>query len=72
MKNLVIVGIVVGLLLIAGFGVVKAISNDVPEVEQEPKIETCSSCGNSCTATNNCGLSTCGAKTGGSCGCNKG
>jgi uncharacterized low-complexity protein len=70
MKTWLIVAMIAGLFIFAGIAVVKAVSNDAP-IQQE-KVSTCSSCGNSCTAENNCGLATCGAvsKTG-SCGCGK-
>jgi hypothetical protein len=34
-------------------------------------IATCTSCGKGCTKDSNCGLSTCGAVNGGTCGCGK-
>lgn len=33
--------------------------------------KSCTSCGNSCTAGNNCGLLTCGAVNEGACSCGK-
>jgi hypothetical protein len=48
--------------LIAG---VSAVTND-----PAPKI-SCSTCGNSCTKDSNCGLATCGAVQGKTCGCGK-
>lgn len=67
MKTVITIG-VLGLLLVAGFVVVNALQNDQPE-ESLP-VGTCSSsCGNSCTAESNCGNPTCGAISGGSCGC---
>ena len=61
----IIASVIVGLLIIGGVAVVNAVENNTENTEQ---IE-CSTCGNSCTAESNCGLSTCGAISGGSCGC---
>lgn len=64
--NLWMIALVLGLLamtavVVMGVSTVKA---DGPE-----QLE-CNSCGGSCTADSNCGLSTCGALTGkGTCGC---
>ena len=49
---------------------VTALTTNQTEQKATEKI-SCSSCGNSCTAEKNCGLSTCGAVSGGSCGCGK-
>ena len=65
--NLWMIGaVIVGMLAIAGVFVV---STGTVNASEEKEITTCSTCGNSCTAENNCGLSTCGAVSGGSCGC---
>ena len=66
MNSWMIVGIVVCLLVFAGIAVVNAIDAE-PEAETVP----CATCGNSCTAQKNCGLGSCGAVSGGSCGCSK-
>jgi uncharacterized low-complexity protein len=65
----IIAAVFVGILAIAGVAVVNALpeSQSIPTTNQK----TCSSCGNSCTAESNCGLSTCGATNGGTCGCGK-
>ena len=65
--NWYLLGVIcLGLVLIAGVAVVKA--NATTDLEE--KTISCSSCGGSCNAERNCGLSTCGAVTGtGSCGC---
>jgi len=55
--------------LLAAAGVV--IANATGVVAEEPKTVSCSGCGNSCSAGSNCGLKTCGAIDGGSCGCQK-
>lgn len=76
MKAWIIASIVMGLLVLGGFAVVSAISNpnnsdSTTGLESDGTI-SCSSCGNGCTAQNNCGRSTCGAVTGtGTCGCGK-
>jgi uncharacterized protein YxeA len=67
MKAILIVTVLIGLVLVAGFVMANADFDNEEEVEQ---IQSCSSCRNSCSATNNCGLSSCGAVTGRSCGCN--
>lgn len=78
MKTWIIASIILGLLVIGGFAVVSAISNnsnDVTDSESTPttaKTISCSNCGNGCNAESNCGRATCGAVTGtGSCGCGK-
>jgi len=64
MNMWIIVGLVAGLLLVGGVAVVNAGDSS----EQVGQIE-CSTCENSCSAESNCGLATCGAVSGGSCGC---
>ena len=58
--------ITVGILAIAG-----VLIFNMGTVNADEGIDTssCISCGNSCTAESNCGLSSCGAVTGGACGC---
>ena len=70
MNNWIIVGIILGLFVVGGIAFVSAISSSN---DAGPKTTaTCSaSCGNKCTAGNNCGLSTCGAVNGGKCTCGK-
>lgn len=67
-----IVVAVVAMLAIAGLVAVNATQQE--QVQEETQISTnlascSSSCGNSCTAESNCGRSSCGAVSGGSCGC---
>lgn len=69
MNTLAIVGIFVGILVIASVAMVTA--NVVEETEVPTSQIECSGCGNSCSAESNCGLGTCGAVTGGSCGCSR-
>ena len=65
--NLWIIGVIIaGLLLIGGAMVVKANLQETPEPKE---LLSCSNCGGNCDAEKNCGLSTCGAINGGSCGC---
>jgi len=72
MKTWIIASLIFGLLIVGGMAAVNAIS-DNSDNTIEPVAEktiSCSSCGNGCTADNNCGLATCGAVSGtGSCGC---
>lgn len=69
MNNLVIVGIIVGLLIVGGIAFVSAISS--PSDSADLTTETCTSCGGRCTAEDNCGLATCGAVNGGTCNCGR-
>jgi len=73
MKALIIVAVIAVLLIAGTFGVM-ALNKDAPtQTATTIAKTTCSSCGNQCTATSNCGKATCGAVSGtGSCGCNKG
>ena len=64
-----IIAMVVGITLLLGVVAVSAISSGTPEAPV--KVASCSSCGNACTAENNCGLATCGAVNGGKCTCGK-
>lgn len=63
------IAIIVGITLLLGVVAVGAVG--FGPAEAPAKIAACSSCGNGCTASNNCGLSTCGAVNGGKCGCGK-
>ena len=65
----IIAAVMIGTLMIAGVAVVNALSS-TQEISTTSQ-KSCSSCGNSCTAESNCGLSTCGATNGGTCGCGK-
>ena len=66
MKMWILTAIILGILIIGGIAVTALTTQ-----EEQKTTETleCSSCGNSCTATSNCGRETCGAVSGGSCGC---
>lgn len=66
MKKMVLVGIV-SLVLLLVVGLVFTTNN----VKANEKTISCSSCGNSCTAENNCGLESCGATQGKTCGCSR-
>ena len=72
MKTIMIAAIIMGVLLIATFGMfvfAKANSPNNTSIEKAAQITSCSSCQGQCTATNNCGSATCAAKTGGKCNC---
>ena len=74
MKYLIIAAIM-ALLLTAGIVVAlnATTSGDIPSTEAKTTaVSGCSGCGNGCTAEKNCGLATCGAVSGKTCGCNKG
>ena len=63
----IIAAMLVGLVVLAGTFVI-ALTESPTEIEET----TCgNACGNSCTAGSNCGLASCGAVTGGSCGCGR-
>ncbi|MBN2420851.1 hypothetical protein JXB27_01075 [Candidatus Woesearchaeota archaeon] len=64
--NIAIIALLVVSLAIGLVAGVNALTSN----ESAPKI-SCSTCGNSCTAENNCGLATCGATQGKTCGCGK-
>ena len=64
--NIWIIIAVAAVLLIAALAGVTALS----EIGKAEKI-SCSGCNNSCTAEKNCGLQTCGAVSGGECGCGR-
>ncbi len=65
------VGVIAGLLIVGGVFAMKTTSADIESNEQTTKTISCSDCGNSCNAQRNCGLSSCGAVSGGSCGCGR-
>jgi hypothetical protein len=71
MKTWIIASILLGMLVIGGFAVVSALSDNAKDSTTiVSKSTSCSTCGNECNAQSNCGLSTCGAVSGtGSCGC---
>ena len=62
-----VIALAVGLLLIAGVTAVNALQEESSTNEVEAV--SYSSCGGGCSAGNTCGNPTCGAKTGGTCGC---
>ena len=65
MKTWIIAIAIATILLVGGIFVSAAL--DKPIDRTTPTCTECPSGG--CTAINNCGSSTCGATTGGSCGC---
>lgn len=69
MNTWAIVGIFVGILVIASVALVTANAGEDADVPVSS--QSCSTCGNSCTAESNCGLAKCGAVSGGTCGCGK-
>jgi len=72
MNMWIISAIIAGLLIIGGIAVA-TIVNAQQEIQPATVIDAteCTSCGNSCTVDNNCGLASCGAVSGGSCGCGR-
>ena len=72
MNTWIISAIVAGLLILAGVAVVSTVDAQ-PEAPSDTIIEAseCTSCGNSCSLESNCGLASCGAVSGGSCGCGR-
>ena len=76
MKAMVLVIAIAAVLLIGGVFVAATWDKPTDTTKTiKPTSSTCSSgqgCPTGgCSATNNCGLSTCGATTGGGCGCGK-
>lgn len=64
-----IIAIIVGLLIVSA--VTATIINDTNQTSNIKTTAGCSSCSGTCTAEKNCGLSTCSATTGKTCGCKK-
>jgi len=60
---------IVAVLVVAGVVAVNA--NQTEPIGKNQKTKSCTSCGNSCTAGNNCGLSGCQALQGKPCSCGK-
>ncbi len=71
--NLWIIGAIVAGLLVLGVVAVNAfdLGNLTSATTSSTSGKSCSSCGNSCTKESNCGLQTCGAVSGKTCGCRK-
>lgn len=68
MKTWIIVAVLIGILAVAG--IIVSITGSVVADESDGNgAVTCSTCGNSCTGERNCGLASCGAVQGKSCGC---
>jgi len=71
-KYAIIAGIVFLVFAIAmtGLSIAQQNATDSTSTVTTGKV-SCSSCGGKCTAQSNCGLATCGAANGGTCGCGK-
>ncbi|MBD3247082.1 hypothetical protein GF378_00495 [Candidatus Pacearchaeota archaeon] len=67
MNLLTIALVALGLLAIAGILVANI---DTASADESKQIE-CSRCGGSCSQSQNCGLKSCSAVSGGKCGCGK-
>jgi len=65
---LLVLGVFLFIAVTIGTDLVNANNSDT--VQETIESLSCSSCGNTCNAESSCGLSTCGAVNGGSCGCN--
>lgn len=70
MNTFWVVLIVVGIITIISFGAFAIVKANSPTEKTTTQI-SCSGCQGKCTAEKNCGLSTCGATNGGTCGCSK-
>jgi cytochrome c-type biogenesis protein CcmH/NrfF len=70
--KMLVLMLVLGVFLVAAITVSMGLvnANSPGDALESTEEFSCSSCGNSCSAESNCGLSTCGAVNGGSCGCN--
>lgn len=66
MKNLTIVSVIIGLLVITG-----VLLAGVTTAEKSKEKIACEDCSGFCNAETNCGLETCGAVNGGKCNCGK-
>lgn len=69
MNAWIIVAIIAGLLMVAGVAV--ALTSTGSVIAEDANAKTCTSCGGSCSAGSNCGLASCQATQGGTCGCGK-
>jgi len=67
MKTWIIAAVIVGLLIAASIGTLSLTKADIAPVKVQSS--GCGACNGKCTASSNCGLSTCGASSGGSCSC---
>jgi len=70
MKSWIIVSAVLVLLVVGIFGANALVLNSAKDIPIITKTG-CGSCNGSCSAGNNCGLSSCGAVNGGECTCGK-
>ncbi|MFH1823333.1 MAG: hypothetical protein ABH817_01285 [archaeon] len=61
--------LVAGIVAILVFGTISVVNANPQPIENEEPITSCETCGGGCSASNNCGLSSCQARTGGTCGC---
>ena len=73
MNNWIILGIVVGILIVAGVAMVSALSTNAQYTVESASssVGGCGSCNGKCTSTSGCGASTCGATNGGTCTCGR-
>lgn len=76
MKAWLIVTVITGLLVLGGLAVVQALDKQADQetdTSTNSEYATCGSpnCNGGCTEQNNCGISTCGAVSGRSCGCGR-
>ena len=55
--------------LIITIAIIGVFAFGIVNVNADEEIASCETCGGECSATNNCGLETCGAVNGGSCDC---
>ncbi|MFA5174388.1 MAG: hypothetical protein WC438_04365 [Candidatus Pacearchaeota archaeon] len=69
--KVIIAAVIVGLLIVGAVTASVVTNNQTVDDNAKTTTTGCSSCGNSCSAEKNCGLATCGAVNGGTCGCNK-
>ncbi len=65
--NIWLLAAIIAVLVVAGI----AVTYTTAQQEKTTEKISCSGCGNACTAEKNCGLATCGAVNGRSCGCGK-
>ena len=71
MDKLIMTTIIIGVIAIIAFVAFSLVQANLASNAEEPVSEASSyqTCGNRCTANNNCEISTCQARTGRTCGC---
>jgi len=71
--NKLVIMVILGVLFLTTILAVTGFAIAKPEVNASAEVQKtgCGSCNGQCNSESNCGLATCGAATGGTCGCGK-